>query len=126
MTTPYPSLCATRRAWTPGEYPTRRFTAVNGAGSTRLYGSRAFDATLQLEYVLSDADLAALLECYNNARGTFDGLTLPPETFVGLSVDVQAEIPDYLTWRWADTPQIDSVAPGRSRVRVNLVGTLDD
>ena len=31
MAIPYPSLCATRRAWTPGEYPTRRFTAVNGA-----------------------------------------------------------------------------------------------
>ena len=126
MATPYPSLCATRRAWTPGEYPTRRFTAVNGAGTTRLYGSRAFDATLQLEYLLGDAELTQLLECYNNARGTFGDLTLPPETFVGLSVDVQAEIPDYLTWRWSDTPQIESVAPGRSRVRVNLVGTLDD
>jgi hypothetical protein len=91
-----------------------------------LYGSRSFDATIQLEYLLGDAELAKLLECYNNARGTFDDLTLPPETFIGLSVDVQAEIPDYLTWRWSDTPQIESVAPGRSRVRVNLVGTLDD
>lgn len=126
MATPYPSLCPTRRAWTPGEYPTRRFTAINGAGTTRLYGSRAFDATLNLEYLLSDAELAELLECYNDARGTFDDLELPAETFVGLSADVQAEIPEYLTWRWADTPQIESVAAGRSRVRVNLVGTLDD
>ena len=126
MKVPYPSICATRRTWTPGEYPTRRFTAVNGAGTTRLYGSRAFDATLALEYLLSDAELADLLECYNTARGTFGDLELPPETFIGLSADVQAEIPEYLTWRWADTPQIDSVAPGRSRVRVNLVGTLDD
>ena len=126
MSTPYPALCATRRSWTPGAYPTRRFTALNGAGRTRLYGSRAYDATLGLEYVLSDADLALLLECYNAAYGSFDSLDLPEETFVGLSPDVLAEIPDYLTWRWVDTPQIESVAPGRSRVRVNLIGTLDD
>ena len=126
MATAYPSLCPTRRSWTPGNYPTRRFTAVNGAGTTRIYGTRAFDATLQLEYLLGDADLTALLQCYNTARGTFDELVLPTETFVGLSADVQEEIPDYLTWRWSDTPQIESVAPGRSRVRVNLVGTLDD
>ena len=126
MATPYPSLCPTRRAWTPGQYATRRFNAINGAGTTRLYGSKAFDATLSLEYLLLDEELALLLKCYNDARGTFDELDLPNETFVGLSVDVQNEIPDYLTWRWEDTPQIESVAPGRSRVRVKLVGTLDD
>lgn len=90
-----------------------------------MYGSRGYDATLSLEYLLVDADLEELLHCYNAARGEFDELDLPAEVFVGLSPGVQAEIPDYLTWRWADTPQIDSVAPGRSRVRVNLVGTLD-
>lgn len=126
MATPYPVLCATRRAWSPGEYPTRRFAAINGAGTTRLYGNRSFNANLQLEYLLDDVELAALLECYNNARGTFDELTLPNETFIGMSADVRAEIPDYLTWRWEDRPQIESVASGRSRVRVTLVGTLDD
>ena len=109
-----------------GAVLTRRFAAINGAGTTRLYGTAAFDATLRLEYLLSDDELALLLKCYNDARGTFDELELPPETFIGLSVEVQAEIPDYLTWRWEDTPQIESISPGRSRVRVNLVGTLDD
>ena len=126
MTTAYPDLCPTRRAWTPGNYATRRFNAINGAGTTRLYGSRAFDATLRIEYLLTDDELAELLNCYHEARGTFDDLDLPESIFVGLSTDVQAEIPDYLTWRWEDTPQIESVAPGRSRVRVNLVATLDD
>lgn len=126
MPTPYPSLCPTRRAWTPGQFPTRRFAAINGAGTTRLYGSRAFDAQLSLEYTLLDNELAELLDCYTAARGSFDELELSPETFVGLSADVRADIPDYLTWRWEDTPQIESIAPGRSRVRVNLIGTLDD
>ena len=126
MSTAYPSLCPTRRSWTPGKFPTQRFTAINGAGKTRLYGSKAFDATLALEYLLGDAELAELLACYTAARGTYDQLELPQETFVGLSAEVQAEIPDYLTWRWSDTPSVESVSPGRSRVRVNLIGTLDD
>ena len=126
MTTPCPALCPTRRAWTPGQYATRRFTAINGAGTTRLYGSRSFDANMTLEYVLLDDELEELLSCYNSARGSFDDLNLPQEVFLGLSVGVQAEIPESLTWRWADVPQVDSVAPGRSRVRVNLVGTIDD
>ena len=57
MSTAYPSLCPTAsRSWTPGVagYPTRRFNAINGPQQTRLYGSKAFDATLALEYVLSD------------------------------------------------------------------------
>ena len=126
MTTAYPDICPTRRTYTPGAYATRRFTAINGVSVTRLYGDKAFDAKLSLEYLLGDSELADLLACYNNARGSFDELEMSPESFVGLSGDVQAEIPDYLTWRWSDTPQIESVAPGRSRVRVNLVGTLDD
>ena len=126
MATPYPMLCPTRRSWTPGEFATKRFNAINGAGRTRIYGSAAFDATLRLEYLLGDDELAELLTCYRLARGSFDELDLPTEVFSGLSQEVLAEIPDYLTWRWSDTPTIESVAPGRSRVRVNLVGTLDD
>ena len=126
MATDFPNLCPTRRAWTPGNFPTRRFAAINGAGTTRLYGSRAFDATLSLDFLLNDTELAALLNCYTEARGSFDELTLPGEIYAGISSGVLTEIPDYLTWRWEDTPQIESISPGRSRVRVNLVGTLDD
>ena len=44
-----------------GQYPTRRFTAINGAGRTRIYGIAAFDATMALEFVLADPELAVLL-----------------------------------------------------------------
>lgn len=122
----YPVLCPVRRQLTPGNYPTRRFTATNGAGRTRIYGSKAFDATLQLEYLLNDNELALLLGNYHEARGAFQSLTLNPEVFAGISAPVMAQIPDYLKWRYAETPVVDSLLPGRSRVTVNLVATLDD
>ena len=122
----FPAFCPTRRTLTPGAYPTQRFTAINGAGRTRLYGSRAFDATLDLEYLLNDADLATLLQVYHDSKGSFTALTLGPQVFEGISPSLQAQIPSYLSWRWADTPVIDSLLPGQSRVRVRLVATLDD
>lgn len=111
---------------TPGLYPTRRFTAINGAGKTRLYGNKAFDATLNLEYVLTDDDLALLLKSYHDSYGSFTALTLGTQVWEGISPTLLAQIPSYLSWRWAETPQVDSLLPGRSRVRIKLIATLDD
>ena len=126
MATAFPSICPSARTFTPGQYPTRRFTAINGAGRTRIYGNAAFDATLSLEFVLGDPELALLLECYHSAQGGFGQLTLPNSIYQGFSVDVLAQIRPYLIWRWAEVPQVESLLPGRSRVQVNLIGTLDD
>jgi hypothetical protein len=126
MTTAFPDLCPTRRDFVPGQYPTRRFTAINGAGRTRIYGNAAFDATLTLEFLLDDSGLALLLKCWHDARGGYDELELPDEIYIGFSADVQAQFQDYLTWRWAEAPQVTSLAPERTRVRVSLIGTLDD
>ena len=122
----FPSLCPVRRTLTPGNYATKRFTAVSGAGRTRLYGSAAFDATLNLEYLLNDNELSELLASYHTSRGSYRSLVLDPEVFAGIDPVVLAQIPSYLSWRWADTPVVDSLLPGRSRVQVNLVATLDD
>lgn len=126
MPTPFPELCPTQRDFTPGEYPTRRFTAINGAGRTRIYGNAAFDATLNLTFVVKDPELAMLLDCWHAAQGSFDELLLPAEIYAGFSADVEAQFQDYLVWRWASVPQVSSLAPGRSSVQVSLIGTLDD
>ena len=122
----YPNLCPTRRRLTPAEYPTRRYTAINGAGRTRLYGSKAYDATLELEYLLDDQEMAQLLESWHNSRGGYVPLALDPEVFAGISPTLLAQIPNYLSWRWAQTPVVESLLPNRSRVTVNLIATLDD
>ena len=125
MTTNFPALCPTARSFTPGQFAVKRFTSISGAGETRLYGSKPFDSSLQLTFLLNDADLQLLMNCWNQAYGSFDILSLPDSLFNGLSNGVRAEIASSLNWRWAKRPEIQSVVPGRNRATVNLVANLD-
>ena len=126
MATAFPALCPSRRSYQPGNYPTKRFTAINGVGVTRIYGNKAFDASLSLEFVVTDAELEDVLECWNDAKGQYDTLTLPSNLFAGISDSAKAElVPDYLQWRWASKPQVESLLGGRSRVRTQFVANLD-
>ena len=113
------------RTFTPGNFATRRFNSISGAGITRIYGSKQFDATLELVFVLSDADTCTILRAWDNAKGSFETLDLPEEFFVGSGELLDCGIPDYLNWRWAERPSVTSLLPGRSRVQIRLVATLD-
>ena len=115
----------TRRSFTPGRFPTKRFDSISGAGTTRLYGSKAFNATLQLTFILNDEDTCAFLKCWDDAYGDYDTIELPDEFFAGSSPVLDCGVPDCLNWRWAEAPSVESLFPGRSRVQVNLVATLD-
>lgn len=115
----------TTRSFTPGRYPTNRFSSISGAGTTRLYGSKAFDASLRMSFMLDDADTCTIMKCWNDAYGNYDVLTLPEAFFAGASSVLDCTIPDYLNWRWAEAPSVESLFPGRSRVQINLVATLD-
>lgn len=115
----------TRRSFAPGQYATKRFNSISGAGTTRLYGSKAFDATLEMSFLLNDADVCTVMKCWDDAYGSYDILTLPPEFFVGAGPVLDCTIPSYLNWRWAEAPSVESILPGRSRVQINLVATLD-
>ena len=125
MTVSFPSLIPTQRTYTVGDYPTKRFNSISGAGTTRLYGSKAFDAVLDLEFSANDTELTTILACFNSAYGSGTALTLPSSIFNGMNSALQAQIPSYVTWRWQETPQVQSVFNNRSRVTVKLIGTLD-
>ncbi len=121
----FPALCPIDRQAKPGLYPIKRFTSISGAGSTRLFGNKAFDATLQLRYEASDDDAARMLQSYHDSRGGFYPLSLPEKVWEGMSAELRQQFPDYLTWRWSEEPSVESVQPGRTRLAVSLVGTLD-
>ena len=125
MSVAFPAVCPTRRSFTPGEYPTRKYSSISGASVTRLYGSRAFDAQMSLDFVLNDADTAAVLESWHESKGGAYTLSLPSSVFSGNSSDLNGKIPSYLNWRWAEMPSVESLFPGRSRVQAKLTATLD-
>ncbi len=125
MSIDFPEICPTRRTYTPGQYPTKRFSSISGASNTRLYGSKAFDATMNLSFLLNDSDMARLLDSWHDSRGGFVSINLPDSVFAGISDTLQGQIPSYLQWRWAEMPSVESVLPNRSRVQVQLIATLD-
>jgi len=125
MSVSFPALSPTKRTFTPGTYPTKKFNAVSGASVTRLYGSKAFDAELQLDFVTGDSDTASLLASWHSSKGGAYTLTLPSEVFSGVAQNLKDQVPTYLNWRWAEMPSVESIFPGRSRVKVRLVATLD-
>ena len=125
MSINFPDICPTRRTYTPGGYATKRFSAINGASDTRLYGSKAFDASLSMSFLLSDKDMSDLLDSWHESKGGFYTLDLPDSVFAGVSSVLQTQIPSYLQWRWAEMPSVESVLPNRSRVQVQLIATLD-
>ena len=115
----------TRRKFVPGVFATKRFNSISGAGTTRLYGSKASDAQLQLTFVLNDADTCTILSCWDAAYGEYNTIVIPSEFLAGASPVLDCGVPDYLNWRWAEAPSVESLLPGRSRVQVNLIATLD-
>ena len=125
MTVDFPALCPTRRSLRAGEYPTKRFDSISGASVTRLYGSKAFNAQLQLSFLLSDEDMAAVLQSYHDSYGGADDLNLPEEVYGGMSETLRTQVRDYYSWRWDAPPSVESLLPGRSRIQVTLIGTLD-
>lgn len=120
----FPPVSPTKRKFTAGEYPVRRFDSISGAGTTRLYGSKAFNATLILEFVQDDAGTASILKSWNDSFGGAKVLTLPATVFEGMN-GPEEQIPKYLNWRWDKVPVVDSLFPGRSRIQVALIATLD-
>ena len=75
--------------------------------------------------MLDDADTCTVMQCWHDAKGTYDTVILPEEFLSGSSTLLDCGVPDYLNWRWAEAPSVESMLPGRSRVQINLVATLD-
>ncbi len=126
MTVNFPALNPSSRSLQAGQYPLKRFDSISGASRTRLYGSKAFNAKLTLQFKLSDDKAALILKAYHESRGGSEILTLPSELYRGMSTDFQSQIQSYYSWRFdSQPPQIQSVAPNRSDVAITLIGTLD-
>jgi hypothetical protein len=126
---PFPSIKPTARDFTPGDWPVKTFNAQSGAEVRILYG----DTRTRMEFVLgydniSDAEAEQFLAHYDETKGTYLTFFVPPTVRAGwtgtsppLSLGGTATGNEF---RYAEPPQVTAVRPGRSSVRVRLVGVL--
>jgi len=118
--------CPSSRTLTPGAYPVRQFVAINGATTTIIRGDRASGARLSIEYrLLADTDAALVWALWNDSLGGFRDVDLPANAYEGIDPALIAQIPSYLSWYLDGEPSVESVQPGLSRMRLELIGRLE-
>lgn len=131
MAVAFPSVEPTSRSFTAPRWPTSGLTTQSGVTTRRLWGSRPGQAQLQLQFSnITDDNAALIVKAYNDAKGATTDLTLPPAIFNGASTDLKGWLDTTSTgagmlWFFTEEPPtVESVAPNRSSVRVNLVAEL--
>jgi hypothetical protein len=128
---PFPAIAPSSRRYNPGKYPSSEFKALNGATTTLRYGSRRFDAELELGFLnITDDNAAAVLQVYEQVTKADDWVTFTAaDGAVGASGSLTAYLREVggsgLRWRFSDPPTVDSVVPGRSSVQARFIGRLD-
>lgn len=126
MATSFPALAPSSRRVVQGQYATKRFTSIAGTGTTRVYGSQPFNASMELEFAnVLDTDAQRIAAAYDAARGSYDALTLPSEVWQGLDSTLRTTLERDYSWRFGAAPTITSVSPGRSSLSVTLEGQRD-
>lgn len=121
----FPEICPIRRTYKAAKYPTKRFNSITGAGTTRLYGSKAFDAEMQLEFMADDETVEAVVNNWHDSMGNYYPVAIPNSVYAGHDRLLDKVTPKYLKWYWENEPTISSVQPNLSRVQVNFIAQLE-
>jgi hypothetical protein len=131
MAVTFPTIEPTARSFTAPRWPTSGVTTQSGVTTRRLWGSRPSQAQLRLSFDnISDDNAGLIVAAYNSAKGATTELTLPDVLFNGASAALTGWLNTTSTgagMKWffsEEPPTVESVAPGRSSVRVALVAEL--
>ena len=126
----FPALVPSTRTFVPGDFPVKRFVSQSGVETRVLYGSKETGARLSLSYKnLADEVADDFIIHFRSVKGTYETFPLNAEDNTnakgGWTGDEDAlEKPAGTAYRYAKQPQITSVKPGISNVKVDLVAVL--
>ena len=126
----------TSRSFRAGKWPITTATSQSGVRSKRLWGNLASGGLLSLTYANIPDDVAEdFIDRWQQTKGGLDylettsgsGIQSTDPMFDGMSNDMKAEILSATTgarWTYAQEPIVESVAPGISTVKVELIAEL--
>lgn len=120
-----PDIAPTRRRFEPGEWAVKRYNSISGAGHSRLYGSRPFDATFELEYICDDINAETFIQAWHQSKGGYYDISIPRGLVAGIKTQLVWVLPQNLSWRFESRPSVESMRPDVNKVRVNLIGRLE-
>ena len=127
----------TSRSFRAGKWPITTATSQSGVRSKRLWGSLASGGSLSLTYANIPDDVAEdFIDNWQQTKGGLDylettsgcnGIQSTDLMFDGMSADMKAEVLSATAgtqWTYAAAPVIESVAPGISTVKIELIAEL--
>lgn len=124
----FPELKPTSRSFDAGNYSVKTFKAQSGAEARILYGDKKTGTKLSLSYEnITDDQAVLFIAHFDEMKGTYTtfDITLdtragwqPSQAPFGFRIGVGAK------WRYDSPPEITTVRPGYSTVRVELVAVL--
>jgi len=129
----FPSVTPTSRRYSPGIYPQKTYRSLSGIAIRRTYGNAPYGASLDLEFKnIPDSTVNTLLDHYHSQTAINQRFRLSSNVTAGMSTDVRDEVTSLtanrgnLRWEYAQAPQVESVHPGLSVVRITLAGEIRD
>lgn len=122
----FPALQPTGRDFNPGDYPIKTFRSQSGVETRILYGNQRTSMSLELRYDnISDSNANLFLTHYDEVQGTYQTFSVPSAVRSGWSgTSTALDVTAANAWRYAEAPQVNSIRPGVSSVRVKLIGVL--
>lgn len=129
MPIPFPALTPSSRTVTPAQYNTKINEFSRGITFEVLLGNIPTESVLVVTFAnISDTQVAAVLTSFVNSRGGFHAVALPASIFAGFELaelNTLVRDPTGLSWHFKGPPQVESVIPGFSTVKVEFIATLD-
>lgn len=126
----------TSRSFRAGKWPITTATSQSGVRSKRLWGSLASGGSLSLTYAnVPDGVAEDFIDSWQQTKGGLNylettsgnGIQSTDLMFDGMSDDMKAEVLSATAgtqWTYAAAPVVESVAPGISTVKIELIAEL--
>jgi hypothetical protein len=124
---PFPNLKPTARQFDFGDWPSKTYRSQDGSEVRILYGSKRTNMSLDLSYDnISDANAELFFDHFLEVKGTYTPFAIGTNTRAGWtgSSDTLGASAWSNQYRYAESPTMTTTAPGRSSVKVKLIGVL--